>query len=320
VALGLVLLSVTVAGAALGGVTAAESQSNLTDISDWTDLQAIGDSQANLSDDYVLVNDLNKSTAGYNAVVLNQTATEFTEGIFFAEGESRANLTRTPVGKVLSNDEGLNLTVVDSANGTIERENTNSFSFTSVSYTTPTEQFVGFTPIGPSSAESFSGSFDGQGNTIRDLLIDRPTEDNIGLFGFSEGTIEQITVANVTITGSDSVGGLVGRNDGTLRNVSASGAVTGSSFVGGLVGDSSEGTVSNASASGAVTGSDRVGGLVGQNDGTFRNASASGAVNGSDSVGGLVGLSGAFGNSTVSESFATGAVTGSTDVGASSGN
>jgi hypothetical protein len=74
--------------AALGGVTAAESQSNLTEISDWTDLQAIGDSQANLSDDYVLVNELNKTTAGYNAVVLNQTATEFTENILFSSGLS----------------------------------------------------------------------------------------------------------------------------------------------------------------------------------------------------------------------------------------
>ncbi len=76
VALGLVLLSVTVAGAALGGVTTAESQSSPVEISDWTDLDDIrNDTDA----DYLLVNDLNKSTAGYNAVVLNQTATEFTE-------------------------------------------------------------------------------------------------------------------------------------------------------------------------------------------------------------------------------------------------
>ena len=320
VALGLVLLvGVTVAGAALGGVTAGGSQSSPVEISDWTDLQAINDSQATLSDDYVLVNDLNKSTAGYNAVVLNQTATEFTENVFFSEGESRVNLTRTPVDKLLSNSAGLNLTVVDSANGTIERENTSSGSFPAVSYTTSTERFVGFSPIGPSFSEPVSGSFDGQGNTIRDLLIERPADDRVGLFGFSEGTIEQVTVANATITGSNQVGGLVGDNDGTVSNSSASGAVTGSNNVGGLVGNNFNGTVSTSSASGAVTGSGySVGGLVGLNDeGTVSNSSASGNVTGFSGVGGLVGRNS---EGAVSTSSASGAVTGSGDAGGLVGN
>jgi hypothetical protein len=305
VVLGVVLLvGVAVAGAALGGVTAAESQSSPVEISNWTDLQAINDNQTTLGSDYVLVNDLNKSTAGYNAVVLNQTATEFTEQVTFDSGESRVNLTRTPVAALLSNDEGLNLTVVDSANGTIERENTSSFSDVAVTYATPTERFVGFGPIGPSSSERFTGSFDGHGNTIRDLLIDRPTDPGIGLFGFSEGAIEQVTVANVTITGSIDVGGLVGDNNlgGTVSNASASGAVNGSKQVGGLVGFNS-GTVSTSSASGAITGDAAVGGLVGYNPGTVSTSAASGAVNGSELVGGLVGgnvLGGAVSNSSAS--------------------
>jgi hypothetical protein len=283
-----------------------KSQSGSIEVTDWTDLDDIRNSP---DADYVLVNDLNKSTAGYNAVVLNQTATEFTETIFFDPGESRVNLTRTPVAELLSNDEGLNLTVVDSANGTVERENTNSFSTVAVTYTTPTERFVGFNPIGP-----FGGSFDGQENTIRDIIIDRPADSGVGLLGFSEGTLEQVTLANATITGGVSVGRLVGenRNNGTVSNSSASGAVTAiKNQAGGLVG-SNNGAVGNSSASGAVTGSDDVGGLVGFNFGTVSNSSAGGTVTGSDfNVGGLIGDN----RGTVSTSAADGNVTGSNSVG-----
>jgi hypothetical protein len=315
--LGLLLLSLTTAGVALGGLTEAESQSSPVEISNWTDLRAIDDNSTTLSDDYVLVNDLNKTTPGYTTVVLNQTATEFTERVFFERGDSRVNLTRTPVAELLSNNKGLNLTVVDSANGTLERDNTSSLVGADVTYTTSTAQVVGFSPIGSSFSERFTGRFDGQGHTIRDLLIDRPTDDGIGVFGFSEGTLTQVTVAHPAITGSDEVGGLVGRNDGTVSNSSASGDVTGSNHVGGLVGRNYEGTVTTSAASGAVTGSKEVGGLVGENfQGTVDNSSARSAVNAtgfsSVELGGLVGYN--FDGS-VSTSTASGAVTGFDRVG-----
>jgi hypothetical protein len=160
---------------------------------------------------------------------------------------------------------------------------------------------AGFDPIVESNPgrfeddQPFTGTFDGAGHSITGLTIERPDTDYVGLFGFlGSGRINDLRLRNVSITGSDNVGGLVGRNvRGTVRNTSVSGTVIGtgaiSDWVGGLVGYN-EGTVRDASASGTVTGSEEVGGLVGWNsEGTVRNASASGTVNGSERVGGLVG-------------------------------
>jgi len=42
---------------------------------------------------------------------------------------------------------------------------------------------AGFTPIGTNNIK-FTGTYDGQGNTISNLFIDRPNTDNVGLFGY----------------------------------------------------------------------------------------------------------------------------------------
>ncbi|AMB44414.1 YDG domain-containing protein [Methylobacterium sp. AMS5] len=112
-----------------------------------------------------------------------------------------------------------------------------------------------------------------------------------GLVGeiYYGATVSQ-SYASGSVTGSsNSVGGLVGFNNGTVSQSYASGSATGSSSVGGLVGYNSGGTVSQSYASGSATGSSRVGGLVGNNDGTVSQSYASGSVSGSSSVGGLVG-------------------------------
>jgi hypothetical protein len=67
-----------------------------------------------------------------------------------------------------------------------------------------------------------------------------------------------------SVTGNSSIGGLAGRNYGTVSNSYATGSVIGNEYVGGLVGFSS-GNVSNSYSSGSVTGSESVGGLVGDN-------------------------------------------------------
>ena len=62
-----------------------------------------------------------------------------------------------------------------------------------------------------------------------------------------------------------------------------------------------------------ITGNNRVGGLVGRNNrgGTITNSYATGSVSGEDDVGGLVG----WNEGTVANSYATGSVSGSSDVG-----
>jgi hypothetical protein len=148
-----------------------------------------------------------------------------------------------------------------------------------------------------------TGTFDGQGYEIRDLFINRPDENYVGLFGvvLQDGVIKNIGVVNVTVTGKSDVGGLVGRNEGTVTNSYSTGNVTGYSKVGGLMGEDWYATVSNSYSAGSVTGNDYVGGLAGQNVGTVSNSYSTASVTGNGHVGGLVGVNPSLG--TVSNSF-----------------
>ena len=208
----------------------------------------------------------------------------------------------------------------------------------------------GWEPIGYytsfSNNSPFSAIFEGNGHTISNLYINRPSTNSVGLFRYVRGSsaeLRNIGLLEVNVTGNDNVGGLVGRNyGGTVSNSYATGAVKGDDFVGGLVGRNYRGgTVSNSYATGAVKGDDFVGGLVGYNNqatvsgsytmgsvtgnyslgglvgwnseqGNISNSYATGSVTGNDNVGGLVGTNWV---STVSNSYATGSVTGTSDVG-----
>jgi hypothetical protein len=173
----------------------------------------------------------------------------------------------------------------------------------------------GWQPIG-AEANPFTGSFDGQGNEIRDLFINREDEAQVGLFGvFNEGgVLENVGMVNVDVTGSFCVGGLVGLvGNGTVRDSYSTGSLTGEDMVGGLVGANQLGTVRNSYSTGSLTGEDMVGGLVGGNQlGTVSNSYSSGNVTGEDMVGGLVGVNQL---GTVSNSYSSGNVTGIEDVG-----
>ena len=142
-----------------------------------------------------------------------------------------------------------------------------------------------------------------------------------GLVGYGLGRGISISDSHATgaVTGSgDNVGGLVGDGSGSassrISGSYATGAVTGSGDnVGGLVGSSGSGSISDSHATGAVTGSgDNVGGLVGSSFISISGSYATGTVAGVNQVGGLVGY-GQRGSSSISDSHATGAVTGSGD-------
>ncbi|MFC1565604.1 GLUG motif-containing protein [Candidatus Neomarinimicrobiota bacterium] len=123
----------------------------------------------------------------------------------------------------------------------------------------------GFSPIG-NITTNFTGSYDGQYHTIDGLFIDRPETDYIGLFGYIlDGTIKNLGVTNVNITGDYRVGGLVGGNFASVINCYSTGSVTGGDEVGGLVGVTYNNVVSNSYSTANVQGNDRVGGLVGAN-------------------------------------------------------
>jgi filamentous hemagglutinin family protein len=191
--------------------------------------------------------------------------------------------------------------------------------------------YQGFAPIG-TFATPFSGVFDGQGHTIDSLTINRSGNSDIGLFGVSTGTVENVGLTNANVTGGNDVGGLVGYNktspttgdDSYVANSYLTGAIAGDQHVGGLVGHN-EGAISASYSAATVKGSGNyVGGLVGfqaasTNGGSTSNISitasyASGNVNAtsSDFVGGLVGGMTA---GSISQSDATGNVSGGGYVG-----
>ncbi len=95
----------------------------------------------------------------------------------------------------------------------------------------------GWQPIG-GPANPFTGSFNGRGYEISDLFINRPDEDEIGLFGCvgEGGVINDVEVVNAAITGRQYVAGVAGRNLGTLSNCYFSGNVNGDHSLGGLAG------------------------------------------------------------------------------------
>ena len=175
----------------------------------------------------------------------------------------------------------------------------------------------GWEPIGAS--EPFSpliGSFDGQGHEIRDLFVDRPDEDSVGLFGIVDegGVIKNVRAVSLNVTGRVGVGGLLGNNwGGTVMNCYSSSSVTGDEFVGCLIGMNDDGAVVNCWSAGNVVGELYTGGLVGGHwGGLVSNSYSEGNVTGQDGVGGLVGENH---EGAVDGSYAIGNVTGSWSVG-----
>ena len=161
---------------------------------------------------------------------------------------------------------------------------------------------------------TFTGTFDGEGYEIRDLSINRPAEDNLGLFGTigEGGFIRNIGVVNASVLGYDDVGGLVGWNDGTVSNCYATGNISSNHWnVGGLVGRNYGGTIVDSYSNSTVSGHSAVGGLVGINIDIVHNSHSSASVTGT-MVGGLVGVN--WYNGTVSNSYSTGNVIGDDSV------
>ena len=191
-------------------------------------------------------------------------------------------------------------------------------------YETVVTGATGFKPIGNRSAP-FNGSFDGADHVISNLSIDRPKESYVGLFGALgengprvEGSVTDLTLADVDIAGSQEVGGLAGKAyfGSRVSNVTVTGRVDARRYVGGSVGDNI-GKLTNLTANVTVTatgddlGGTRAGGLAGINRGTIDRAIATGAVSGPTQTGGLVGRN----TDAITNTRATGGVKGDQQVG-----
>lgn len=180
----------------------------------------------------------------------------------------------------------------------------------------------GWNPIGyihDNSVVGFTGNFNGNNKKIKNLYINKPLMNNLGLFGVIKpnANISNLILENVNITGQNYVSGLVSDNGGNISNCQVSGLVNSPSIntsnyvIGGLAG-LNYGTITNCIFSGYVSGVDDVGGFIGNLDlwsGAY-DSRAAGNVIGERIVGGFVGRSE---QGSIRRSFSTGNVSGSSE-------
>ena len=236
--------------------------SQTLEIRTWYDLDGI---RNNLSGDYILMNDLDSTTAGYDELA-SPTANDW-------KGWH-------PIGGPGSGD-GPPFT------GTL---NGQGYKISDVFIDLPETGYVGLFSIV------------GEGGRVENIGVvnaDVTSTAYIGiLVGVNRGTVSY-SYSTGSLTGEYYVGGLVGQNDGTANNSYSTCDVTSDSGAGGLMGGNT-GTVSNSYATGNVTGDSGAGGLIANNSGTVSNSYSTGSVSGNDYLGGLVGYSD---EGTVSGSF-----------------
>lgn len=119
--------------------------------------------------------------------------------------------------------------------------------------------FISWIPIADCMEDhitQYSGTFDGNNKTVSGLYFNG-NSTRIGLFGSSEadGNIKNVGVVDSYFKGNNFVGGVCGRNDGTITNCYNAGnltAIESSATIGGICGYNS-GTVTNCYNTGTVT-------------------------------------------------------------------
>lgn len=182
-----------------------------------------------------------------------------------------------------------------------------------------------FIPIGGNaySAYKFRGNYDGNHRLISNMVINQPENNYVGLFGYvgENGVVKNLALAdNCKVTGAGYVGGLVGECNGEVTGCSSAATVSGSTSVGGIVGWSNatahvhrcynSGPVSSTrtnTAGGIVGGhtsfmlsecfnigtvtarTGQAGGICGYNSGAIENCFNAGTVTAPSAVGGIAG-------------------------------
>ncbi len=172
----------------------------------------------------------------------------------------------------------------------------------------------GFAPIGDyelrGEAEdlslAFNGSFDGQDHAITGLHINRPIDNDVGLFRAigKNGKITRLGLEDSVIVGGCIVSTLAACNAGTISHCHATGSVSGNEGVGGLV-CKNKGTITTSYTTSDIHAIfSTSGGLVAHNYGLITHCHAMGILFGNQFVGGLIGINDTTG--IVADSYATG--------------
>mgnify|MGYP001570003798 CR=1 FL=1 len=96
---------------------------------------------------------------------------------------------------------------------------------------------IQYNPIGIEYGRWFLGVFDGDGHTISNFTFHSQTL-NVGLFGFVHGTVKNVGLISVDVSGYQNVGGVAGNalrgggNPGLISNCYVTGRVSGQYDVG----------------------------------------------------------------------------------------
>ena len=129
---------------------------------------------------------------------------------------------------------------------------------------------AGFTPLFSSNNSSqatnynwFTGAFEGNGYTVKNLYINNSTYLWVGLFGKSAGQITNVNLENIDYSNTGEgryIGGVLGENvfGGSISNVQVSGKITvnnasKSPYVGGIVGSNGFNTIGGGTAGAGET-------------------------------------------------------------------
>ena len=208
-----------------------------------------------------------------------------------------------------------------------------------------------YVAIGTGSGNGFTGTFDGRGNRIIGLNVDKvkgQNTANAGIFDTigTNGVVKDVNIYSGTFTGTTTAGAVAGVNNGRIEGIVTFGntvTVTGDnsnvSNAGGIVGVNNSGTFENNANDGELTGgiydvestgsviagnSNAVaGGLVGTNDGGLANSFSDSAVTVGTNVtggtsaglGGVVGINNGNVQYVDSLGVTNGGTTGSSNVG-----
>ena len=138
----------------------------------------------------------------------------------------------------------------------------------------------------------FDGTFDGNGKTIKGLVVNKGTEYYAGFIAINYGTVKNLTLRDAKITGGNSVGAVAGDNRYTIENCHVTGEskITGGIKVGGVAGVNSDMIACHVAKGCEVSGQEKVGGIAGDNSsGTIKGCYALCSLTGNNMVGGISG-------------------------------
>ncbi|WP_164997230.1 GLUG motif-containing protein [Clostridium minihomine] len=171
------------------------------------------------------------------------------------------------------------------------------------------------------STNPFTGTFDGNGHTISNLMIGSSpvpsSQPYLGLFGvINKAIVKNITVYTSIYSSGNYIGGLIGKssNSSIVENAYLFGTVLGNNYVGGIVGYNESSIINSSSSECMVSNSgNNAGGLVGSNvsAGRITNSYSTGNVFGDTIIGGFVGSN----TGTVINSYETGNASGNSNIG-----